>query len=253
MAIQVKAPANGWLDNLLAKFGKPVAQPAKAAAAKRAKLDHWVDLDLDQMLTAEPDMPVHIVSLRDYRFAIGPSWDALRSKIMTLAESILHRLVQQGASVTPREDFFIVTFKPQFRAKGRQRVAAAAVELGQRLVGAKFKGAAGLDEPVIGLAEANAAELLGPNGILDPVMLDAIVATADAVRESDDPLFAAIEAAVSAPEPTVGAIEPGKRPSRAEWEAMERERQARQVTMVAIDAPTRKRADPVWVPIEKKG
>jgi hypothetical protein len=211
-----------------------------------------VDLDLDQVLAADPDMPVHIVSLREYRAAIGPNWDTLRSKIMTLAESILNRLAQHGATVTARDDFFIVTFKPQFRAKGKQRVTEASVDLGRRLVGARFNGAAGRG-PMVGVAEASAAELLSTSGTLDPVMLDALVSTADAVNEADDPLTQAIEAVVKAPEePEFVTIE-GRKMTRAEWEKIQHERKENQVRMVAIEAPSRKRADPVWVPIDKKG
>ena len=253
MAFWRKKPQLGWIKKAVGKLGALFAPAPSLATDVNPEEHYWVDLELGQLLSSDPDQPMHIVSLREYSSAIGENWETQGPKIMTMAESILRRLVQFGACISAREDYFIITFKPQFRAKSQLRIFEASIELGQRLVGAKFKVVSLEEEsPSVAVAEAQVRDLLGADGELDMNKLAAMISGATSVQNNKTPILQAIQAA-TADEPVMTPISSFRRPTQAAWEAMQRERQKREeIRMIKIEAPVRKRSEPVWLPMGPK-
>ena len=251
MALWKKKLSFNWLNGLVDKVGKLMTTAHAEPEPELTEESRWVDLELGQVLTSDLDQPMHVVSLREYSEAIGENWDLQGPKIMTMAESILRKLVPFGACISAREDYFIVTFKPQFRAKSQLRIFEACIELGQRLVGAKFKVASDDDEPAVAHAEAIVRQMLGANGDLDMTKLAAMISGAKSMRDDKAPILKAIQTAKTS-DPAFVAIH-GRERTPAEWEELRRERQERdQVKMVKIDPPARKRSEPVWVVMDSK-
>ena len=252
MAWWNKKPSFRWFGGLIDKVKNLVAPAVVEPEPELTEESRWVELELGQLLNSDPDQPMHIVSMREYSAAIGENWDLQGPKIMTMAESILRRLVAFGACISTREDYFIITFKPQFRAKSQLRIFEACIELGQRLVGAKFKVAADEKEPAVATAEGLARDIMGPDGKMDMAKLAAMISGATSMRDDKTPILQAIQAAKSK-DPAFVPIKGSKSASQLEWEKLERERLEReQVKLVKIEPPARKRPEPVWLPMETK-
>jgi len=230
-----------WFGTLLTAFGKSKPAASKQPTSK-AVHHHVVDLELKQLFEIDPESPVHIVSLREYSYATGPHWPVLRPKVMLLAETILKSLIVLGATITAREDFFVITFKSQSAAKNKQRVLEACIEVGQRLVGANFKMTSGGAAPAIGLSEVQVKDLQGPNGTIAEAVLEAAVTGAKTVSE---PTMQVIETSMAL-ETKFVSIEIKKPEVDTNWEKMERERAGGTMKLVDMKAPANKNPAPVF-------
>jgi hypothetical protein len=242
-----------------ALFRRLFKKPGAAAPAPKPKApfrddEHLADIYLRQLLPRgeeeEAALPLHVISLRSYRAALGEEvWGSLRGKIMTLSENVLARLTKAGAALTPFEDYFVVAFKKEAAAKGQLRVLEAAIELGRRLVGARFSIVGGeAARPDVSMASVLAGGLCGEDGRVDRRELDAAVASAVPVETDRSFVMDAVRAAEAGDFGFVALTRGPEKKSYGEWKRIERERAERRLTMVAIEPPKR-RPDPVWTAI----
>lgn len=231
MAKRSNSRKPGWLGKILMRFGAAEPPASKTPAAMKQEHKHLVDLELKQLVEADPDSAVHIVSLREYSQATGADWLMLRPKVMRLAETILNRLVAQGANIMPREDFFLVTFKRQSPARNKQQILEVCIELGQRLVGANFKVTGNGLSPSIGHAEIQAKDLQAADAFAVLTALETAVWKAQSTQKAAPPEMLAIDTPPSQ-EQTFVAIEAKPQGADANWEALKRERNGGMVKMV---------------------
>lgn len=256
-AAAAAAPRGVW-GRFKTLFGRSAAaeEAAAPAAPMDGEEDHWVPLTLDSLLSSQPETEVHVVTLRQFRAAIGSTWDRVRQKVLVLAETVLRRFAGPGNLVQRHgEDVFILAFPRLDPAEARKRAFAAAVDLGKRLVGAKFSvvGDPTGASPMIGFATGSGASLLGADGSLDA---DALGALVDQARDVDtgpagDSLSGSRRTTTGADVASDARSGGGDDP---EWRRLERDdpRAKADVRLVPIDPPKRKKApEPQWVPIRK--
>jgi hypothetical protein len=248
MAKTKETRPRGLLGRLRALFGA-TEEPVKVAPARRVENDHWVDLSLDQLLGDDPTMPVHIVTLQAYRLSLGAQWAKVEGRVMMLAESVVRRVGRHGGVVTQRDDSFLIIYKPPSQALGAKYTGEVAIELGQRLVGAKFTVGSIEEEagPSIGFVSVTAADLLGEDGRLDPIKLTAVAKAAQAVLLGPVATTTAKASAVGTVSQTKGSKQ-----TDAEWQKMQaKARHDTHIELVPLEPPSKKRADPVWTTITK--
>jgi len=240
--------SRGLWAGLRAMFGAAEEEPVKPAPARRTDEDHWVDLSLDQLLSDDPAMPVHVITLHAYRLSLGAHWAKVESRVLMLAESVVRRVTRHGGVVTQRDDSFLIVYKPPSRSLGAKYTGEAAIELGQRLVGAKFTVGSVYDEagPSVGFASVTAAELVGEDGRLDPSRLALVAKAAPTVLLGP-------AATPNAKAASVGSSPiSGVKHDDAEWQKMQtKSRHNPRIELVPLEAPSKKRADPVWTAIAK--
>ncbi len=238
MAKRTTKQTTSWFTKLLMGFGKAKTAPVKGSGAEKQDHKHLVDLELKQLMEADPDSSIHIVSLREYSQATGANWLVLRPKVMLLAETIINRLLAQGATIMPREDFFLVVFKRQSPAKNKQQILEVCIELGQRLVGANFKMTGSGLSPAIGFSEIQAKALQDSNAIVVMTALETAVWQAQSLRQNMAvPEMSLVEA--SAVQENEWVSMDTKSPATASnWETMKRDRNNNDIKMVEMKTET---------------
>lgn len=250
----------GWVRRLLgAALGRGDGRDENEAVAHQRPIppmegeeDHWVEVSLDKLLTREPDLPVHVVTLRQYRDALGANWDKLGDKVMMLAESYLRRLTRHGAMVTQFEDSFLIAFPPRNRAQGPRLTSDAAIELGQRLVGVKFS-IIGQNGPLLGMATVSGRRLLN-DGKLDLTSETLAAITQEALPVRAEEVAARPTESVHVERTvTAEAIPPGDMGPENVWRPLPGDvgRQTHEIVMKPIEPPRKKRPEPQWVPLKK--
>ncbi|KAF0135803.1 MAG: hypothetical protein FD153_2038 [Rhodospirillaceae bacterium] len=121
---------------------------------------------------------VHIISLADFRTALGNRWQRLSSEVMLIGRGVIQRHMgpehlhsQQG------EDTFLLIFRAMHPHEAKRRTILIANALGHRLVGAAFSD---LDAQ-IRVADIEPARLLKEDGTIDVTALAEVVATGKTV------------------------------------------------------------------------
>ena len=61
--------------------------------------DHWVHLSLEEILERDADLVVHVVTLEQFRAAVGPTWEKIKDKAILLAEATLRKVAGHGNPV----------------------------------------------------------------------------------------------------------------------------------------------------------
>ncbi len=244
------AEKKGLWSSLRSVFGGKDEAPSFTVAHKTDE-DHWVEISLDQMLASDPDTPVHVVTLQQYRDALADHWTKLEPKVMMLAESILRRVTRHGGVLSQKDVNFLIVFKPSFQDGGTKQVADAAIELGQRLVGAKFSLSQG-SGPSVACAVARAADILGASGAVDLGKLRQIANAAEAViLPGQSPQMQTIATPGHKPI-QVANVETLPPETPADWEAMRHKSKPQaDIKMVTIEPPRKKRPEPEWVPMKR--
>lgn len=237
--------------------GEAEAEPAVPDPDAPGEDDHWVPLTLDSLLNSRPDAEVHVVTLKQFRLAIGPTWDRVRPKVVVAAETILARAVGPGNLMMRQgDDVFILGFPTLPPAEARARAFRAAVLLGKRLVGARFSvvGDGDAPPPLVGFASGPGADLLDADGTVDATALAAMEDAAAGVEPDATAPPAGPERHAQSPG-IPNAAETRKPPGAGpDWQPLDRgdPRQKSDVRLVPMDPPRRKIAvDPQWVPIRK--
>lgn len=120
---------------------------------------------------------LHIVSLVEFREAVGDKWSKLADKVMLIAEGVINMHLGAG-NIFNRQgsDFFILLFRTCDNAEARRRAIIIAQELGTRLVGDQFIG---IDVPLALAAEVSAEDGLNDDGSIN---LDAVHAAVGEMR-----------------------------------------------------------------------
>ncbi|GAB3129129.1 hypothetical protein GCM10027256_32880 [Novispirillum itersonii subsp. nipponicum] len=203
---------------------KPVVRIHKADGEE----EHWVPLSLDEVLERKPDAEIHLITLRQFRVAVGDMWPRISNKAILLADATLRQVAGSGCIMKQsQEENFLLSFPKLQPVEGRRRATAAAIALGQKLVGAKFK-ITGTDDtdPAICMASVRAGDLAGADGRLN---FDLVEAAAALSRPVGDPIPQSGETGgtVSAGSGLTDAVRlHGQEETGPEWEKIQRQRQA---------------------------
>jgi len=222
------------------------AEPSRAPDSDRA----WVPLTLEDLLKESPSARVHIVSMADYRKAIGTAWPARRDKILILAETVLRGHLRPGdICLHPAEALFALILRGNDAGESARRARVAAEDLGHRLVGEKYVGAAVADLPWVRLASLPADELLAGKDALDEAKLAKAAEGAPRIPPKAAP-------AVPPPAPTQPTV---VRPGEGDpgWQEANHDAWRKSIDMVPI-APhggagkAKGKSEPDWTPITKK-
>jgi hypothetical protein len=108
---------------------------------------------------------LQIVSLIEFREAVGDKWHRVAEKVMLIAEGVINLHLGQGNVCGHRgPDFFVLVFRTCSAAEARRRAVLIAQELGTRLVGDQFSG---FQRPLALAAEVSLAEGINPEGGLN--------------------------------------------------------------------------------------
>lgn len=248
----------GLWSSMRRLFTRPeaAAEDAPASGPMEGEEDHWVTLTLDELLKQQPDLDVHVVSLRQFRAAIGPTWQRVAPKVMLIADATLRRVAGPGNPVRQQGDELFLMAFPRLRPEdGHRRAATAAIELGKRLVGARFSIVGGGDVPALCLGSLKAGDLVDADGQLDPI---ALAAAGEATHPVD--LGDAGPTAATGDDDTAqrATLRPLDRDEAAKgdhvWRRLEHRKQQVDMRLVPIEAPEKKKKsnEPEWVPIQKR-
>ncbi|WP_082914679.1 hypothetical protein [Paramagnetospirillum marisnigri] len=144
------------------------ALPASADADADRLVEDSFTLALDAMLSDEDarfQTKLHVISLVEFREAVGAKWSRLSEKVMLIAEGVINHHIGPGNVYGRRgQDFFVLLFRTVPAAEGRRRAVLIAQDLGTRLVGAQFVGA---ERPLALAAEISLEEATAPHGVLN--------------------------------------------------------------------------------------
>jgi hypothetical protein len=179
-----KLPKSGLLSQLARPFtalGRLLGKEAESGSSRKVSkgggfgddvVEDTFTLALQDMLTEDEgrfQAKLQVISLVEFREAVGPKWERLSEKVLMIAEGVINLHLGAG-NVYGRQgqDFFILLFRTVPHAEGRRRAVQIAQELGTRLVGAQFVGH---ETPLALAAEMDLASALFSDGSLD---LDAI-------------------------------------------------------------------------------
>ncbi|WP_239988703.1 hypothetical protein [Paramagnetospirillum kuznetsovii] len=148
------------------------AVQSSAEQASDAIVDDNFTLALEAMLSEDEarfQTKLQVISLVEFREAVGSKWHRLSEKVMMIAEGVINLHIGHGNVYGRRgQDLFVLLFRNVPDAEGRRRAVLIAQELGTRLVGAQFVGN---ERPLALAAELTIEVALAPHGVLN---LDAI-------------------------------------------------------------------------------
>lgn len=227
----------------------------KGSKPMKGEEDHWVPLSLDELLNHQPDLEVHLVTLRQFRAAVGDAWLRIEQKVILISESVLRKEAGFGAVLTRQGDeAFVLAFPRLTREQGRKKASDAVIELGRRLVGAKFSVTGGSgEEPAICMASAIASELTGDDGKIDQ---SKIAAVSEAAKPIGGTAGSGAMTPLSRPrggQPGLSRIRKDGEPlPENRWIELHRQNERGEVRLVPMEQPKKKVSDPVWVPIKKQ-
>ena len=150
----------------------------EASEASDGIVEDSFTLALDTLLTEDEGKfhtRLQVISLVEFREAVGDKWFRLSEKVMMIAEGVINLHLGAGNVFGRRgQDLFVLLFRNLSAAEGRRRAVQIAQELGTRLVGAQFIGN---ERPLALAAEITLGDAIGPDGALD------LAALHDAVGE----------------------------------------------------------------------
>lgn len=227
-----KRPGSGLLSTLsrpLAAVGrligggaKPAETPSEAEGDEREEragslVDDAFTLALQTMLTEDDGQfqtKLQLISLVEFREAVGSKWPRVRDKVMLIAEGVINLHLGAGNTFGRQgEDFFVLVFRSVPTTEARRRAVAIAQALGTRLLGDQFIG---LERPLALAAEISLADALNPDGSLN---LDALH---DAIGEMRCVIAEQAEGdKTKVADSGWTAMEgPGSKPAEPNWQAM---------------------------------
>ena len=228
----------GGSSGLLTRLFRPLRRllsgaPQSAAASSKAAADERLAdgafrLAIDAMAKDQSgkfQVKLQIISLVEFREAVGDKWGRLADKVMMIAEGVIKQYLGEGNSSNRQgQDFFVLVFRACSQAEGRRRALLIAQELGTRLLGDQFVG---MSVPLALAAEVTLADALNPDNSLNLEVIQAAIGemrslvAEEAPPQSSPPL-------VAPPEPAARAVEePG-------WRKLE------------VARPKRGSDDPAW-------
>jgi len=149
---------------------------AEAEKAPAQMTDDSFRLFTEQLAREEQgsfQVKLHIISLVEFREAVGDKWPKLSEKVLMIAEGVINSHLGAG-NIFCRQgsDAFALIFRTCDNVEGRRRSLIIAQELGTRLVGDQFVGA---EVPLALAAELDLEEGLNDDGSINMAALDAAV------------------------------------------------------------------------------
>jgi len=167
--------------------GQIIEEIAAAARFDDRVVAEDFSLTLEQMLVEDAgafQLKLQIISLVQFREAVGDKWARLSEKVMLIAEGVIAQHLGPGnTSGRIGEDVFVLLFRAVSADEGRRRAYLIVRDLGGRLLGDQFSAG---DEPMALAAEVDLGALVDGGGKIDLAVLDRSVAEARA-RLAIDP------------------------------------------------------------------
>ncbi|MGE4279138.1 MAG: hypothetical protein AB7G62_06085 [Magnetospirillum sp.] len=241
----------GQIDDMSPEDAEREMEMARRAA-RNAGTDSLTDEDfrlaMEQVLREDQGRfgtKLHVISLVEFREAVGERWSKVSDKVMMIAEGVITKNLGAGNLFSRQgTDFFTLVFRTCSADEGRLRAHTIAQELGTRLVGDQFQG---VERPLALAAEMELAEAVLPDGTLNHAAIQravgekrALIAAAIA-DDSSKAWVPPTAAPVAKPKAAAGDL-----PHAVTGEAQVR--QAQDPGWVAMDAPKRmKDSDTAWI------
>lgn len=178
----------GFVERLLSRIGgwstwraSPVRRGAGsgsrgAGSRGRAAFSRTVQ----DMLAADSGLGtrLHIISLADFREAVGAKWSRLADKVAMIADTLIRRHIGSGNVYSHEGDDTILLLFPTLpRDEARRRVATITRELGRHLLG---DGVVGGERPLALMANVALSEVADGAGGVDGAAVRRAVRDAEA-------------------------------------------------------------------------
>jgi hypothetical protein len=122
---------------------------------------------------------VQVITLADFREAVGELWDKYQSRILLIAESTIGRMIGKGNTyIQQGEDAWILLFFGLNESDAQKRADAIAANLGEKLLGAQFS----VEEPPLpATAKLDLADTLNADGSIN---MEALKASVSRIRQA---------------------------------------------------------------------
>jgi len=182
------------------------SQSERDLARARVYWDDSVSLTLSnlaQETETRASGRVQVISLADFRTAIGELWDKYQNKILIIAESTIARMIGRGNTFIPQgEDTWLLLFPSLEDDKAEQRTNAIAASIGKKLVGAQFTSE---ELPLPAAAKLDLSGAVNADGSLN---MDAVKTAISRVRQKQILKVVAPPPAAPRPRPVAAAAPP---------------------------------------------
>lgn len=153
---------------------------------------------------------VQLISLADFRAAIGDLWEKYHSRILIIVESTIARMIGRGNTfISQGDDAWLLLFSRLPEEKVQQRADAIATNIGQKLLGAQFTSH---ELPLPTAAKLDLAGSLNADGTLN---MEAVKAAVSRIKQAQ------ISAVGKGAQPSVhGPLPPAGAPRRSTAERL---------------------------------
>ncbi len=122
----------------------PAARIAAAEDREGRLVDEDFRLSIDTLRQDQDgrfQTKLQIISLIEFREAVGERWPRVADKVMMIAEGVINAHIGAGNLFTRQgQDFFVLVFRTCPQPEGRRRALMIAQDLGVRLLGDQFIG-----------------------------------------------------------------------------------------------------------------
>jgi len=262
---------------LLSRIAAPIAKAAKRVARRmgeeteddevRRLMEMGVDtsrppapltddafrMATEQMLKEDDgafQVKLHVISLVEFREAVGDKWARVSDKVMMIAEGVINLHLGPG-NVFGRQgsDFFVLLFRTVDNDEARRRALTIAQELGTRLVGDQFIGD---ERPLALAAELSLEDGLNGDGSINFAAIHTAVGEIRSLIASEKKRQASAPPAWMRSGPGAeqdnslrAHLKPSKTPPPAKPKA-----DTRAPIAITGDAPKAPAVDPAWKPLD---
>jgi hypothetical protein len=132
--------------------------------------------DLVQEAETRASGRVQVISLVDFRAAVGELWERYEARILLIAESTISRMIGRGNTFIPQDkDTWLLLFPALSEPEALKRADAIAARIGEKLVGARFTE---IPPPLPEAAKLDLSGVLNADGSLNLERVKAAVLTA---------------------------------------------------------------------------
>ena len=165
----------------LVRFKRKRVEKERGGARNYAAFDPLVEdsfrLAIDTLCQEQQgrfQTKLQVISLVEFREAVGERWPKVVEKVMLIASSVISNHIGHGNHFSRQgQDTFILLFTDCPQAEGRRRALTISQELGTRLLGDNFQG---MDQPLVVAAELTLDEAMQPpEGGINPAQIQGAV------------------------------------------------------------------------------
>jgi len=137
---------------------------------------------------------VQVISLADFRNAIGDLWEKYQSRILIIVDSTIGRMIGRGNTYIPQgDDGWLLLFPGLAEDKAQQRADAIAAAIGEKLMGARFI------EHELPLPAAAKLDLRGALNVDGSLNMEAVKQAISRVKQAQISTAAGAKARATAP------------------------------------------------------